>query len=139
MARRGFFMNYDILKQKSVEASNFSYAPYSKFSVGAALLLKNGEIILGCNVENVSFGLCNCGERTAIFTAIANGHKGSDFVALAVYSPNANDYIAPCGACRQVLSEFVAGDFPVLLGNNKKEFKEVRFDYLMPNAFTDLN
>ena len=81
-----------------------AYVPYSRFQVGAALQTSDGAIYHGCNVENASFGLTNCAERTAFFRAIADGHRPGDFVALAVVGDTRGP-IAPCGACRQVILE----------------------------------
>jgi cytidine deaminase len=97
-------------------AAEDSYSPYSHFRVGAALLCKDGTVITGTNVENRSYGLTNCAERSAIFTAISAGKK--EFQAIAVYSPDSEQAVAPCGACRQVLSEFTRGDFPVVFAGN---------------------
>ena len=88
-----------------------SYSPYSHFRVGAALLCSNGEVITGVNVENRSFGLTICAERSAITSAITKGL--TDFQELAIYCPDADYPVSPCGACRQVISEFVPEDFPV--------------------------
>ena len=85
------------------DARRHAYAPYSQFAVGAALLTRSGKIFVGCNVENVSLGLTICAERAAIGCAIASGQ--SDFVAIAVVTDSASPAL-PCGACRQVLSEF---------------------------------
>lgn len=98
----------DQLKQLENEArlaSRRAYAPYSKFKVGAAILTKSGSIYSGCNVENASYGLCNCAERTAIFSAIAAGEKKPNLQCVVVYTPTAKA-TAPCGACRQVIYEF---------------------------------
>ena len=96
-----------LLEEADRGAAN-AYCPYSKFQVGAALLTKSGDVFRGCNVENVSFGLTNCAERTAVHTAIAMGHK--EFVAIAIVQgagqPGADQPCWPCGACRQVLAEF---------------------------------
>jgi cytidine deaminase len=89
-----------------------AYAPYSRFRVGAALLCSDGTIVRGVNVENRSYGLTNCAERSAIFAAVSTGHRR--FAAIAVYSPDSRDPVPPCGACRQVLSEFAAPETPVL-------------------------
>lgn len=91
------------------EARRASYSPYSKFAVGAALLTRSGNVVLGCNVENSSFGLACCAERTAVFKAISDGER--EFVAIAV-TAGGDRGAAPCGACRQVLHEF-APDMPV--------------------------
>ena len=95
-----------------------AYCPYSHFRVGAALLCSDGTIITGTNVENRSYGLTNCAERTAIFTAVSSGKK--DFEAIAVFTPDSAAAVAPCGACRQVLSEFVGSDFPVIFAGRKQ-------------------
>jgi len=93
------------------QAAEASYSPYSRFRVGAALLCKDGTVVTGTNVENRSFGLTNCAERSAIFSAISAGKN--EFEAIAVSTPDSAAAVAPCGACRQVLSEFVKADFPV--------------------------
>jgi len=110
-------MDIEILMNKAKEATAHSYAPYSKFRVGAALLCKNGEIIQGVNIENRSFGLTICAERSAVSAALTRGLK--DFEAIAVYCPDAEYPVSPCGACRQVLSEFVGSDFPVYFEGGK--------------------
>ncbi|MDZ4821654.1 MAG: cytidine deaminase [Planctomycetota bacterium] len=99
----------EMLVSAALAAHARAYAPYSKFAVGAALLCADGTVVSGCNVENVSFGLSNCAERSAVFSAVSQGHK--EFVAIAVASSGA---FSPCGACRQVLAEFCR-DLQVLL------------------------
>ncbi|HAF02174.1 MAG TPA: cytidine deaminase, partial [Spartobacteria bacterium] len=91
------------LVKAALQARNYAYAPYSKFSVGCALLTKSGKIFTGCNVENISLGLTICAERAAVAAAIAEGEK--DFVAIAVVT-DSDAPALPCGACRQVLAEF---------------------------------
>lgn len=89
------------------EVSTRAYAPFSKFFVGSALLTTNGEIYSGCNVENSSYGLTNCAERTAIFTAIADGKRAGKLEIVAIACVNRDGIpCAPCGACRQVIYEF---------------------------------
>ena len=100
----------DLLK-KAVEASKMSYSPYSHFTVGAALLCEDGAIITAANVENRSYGLTICAERSAIVKAISLGKRR--FSALAVYCGRADYPVSPCGACRQVLTEFADPDMPV--------------------------
>lgn len=102
----------------ALEVSKNAYAPYSHFRVGAAVLTEGGKIIAGCNVENRSFGLSNCAERTAIFKAISEGEKP---VAIAVATPDAEKLVAPCGACRQVLSEFMPAEAEVIFGISCEE------------------
>jgi cytidine deaminase len=112
------------------EAAYASYSPYSHFRVGAALLCSDGEIITGTNVENRSYGLTNCAERTAVFSAVSKGKK--DFKALALFCPDAEAPVPPCGACRQVLSEFVSEDFPVLFAARDGVFQEVKMKDILP-------
>ena len=107
-----------------------AHAPYSEFSVGAAVLDKDGAIHVGCNVENASFGLSVCAERNAVAAAVAAGGRG--LAALVVITP-ARPPASPCGACRQVLAEF--GDFPVLLANPDGERRMTTVAELLPDAF----
>jgi cytidine deaminase len=108
-----------------------AYAPYSKFPVGAAVLAGSGKIYAGCNVENASFGLCNCAERTAIFSAVAAGER--TIVAVAVYTPTPKA-TSPCGACRQVINEF--GPAAIVIGTcDSKDRIETSLDVLLPSAF----
>ncbi|AGT44692.1 cytidine deaminase [Treponema pedis] len=99
----------------ALKTSGNAYVPYSKFHVGAALLLEDGSIITGVNVENRSYGLTNCAERTAIFKAVSEGKTG--FKALAIATPDADYPVSPCGACRQVISEFMAENTPIVFGS----------------------
>lgn len=96
-------VSHEELLQAAAEATKNSYSPYSKFKVGSAVLTKSGEVFTGCNVENSSYGLTMCAERNAIFQAVAKGHKRFTAVAI-VADGDAMPY--PCGACRQVMSEF---------------------------------
>ncbi|MDR1970400.1 MAG: cytidine deaminase [Treponema sp.] len=104
----------DKLFALALKAAEAAYAPYSKFRVGAALLGADGRVFSGCNVENRSFGLSICAERNAVFQAVAQGCR--DFLALAVATPDAKSLTGPCGACRQVLSEFMGPQAPVRFG-----------------------
>jgi len=104
-------LQMDALFEQAQKIASMAYAPYSKFRVGAALLCEDGKIITGVNVENRSFGLTVCAERNAAGTAIALGYKR--FLALAVSTPDSVTPVGPCGACRQVLSEFMQSDAPV--------------------------
>ncbi len=107
-------MNLKELFEKAAEASEKSYSPYSHFPVGAALLMEDGTVITGCNVENRSYGLTNCAERTAVFKAVSEGYR--TFKALAIATPEADYPVGPCGACRQVLTEFAPAETPVIFG-----------------------
>ncbi|MDE5898328.1 MAG: cytidine deaminase [Treponemataceae bacterium] len=102
------------LFEEARSAADRAYAPYSKFPVGAALLLADGSIICGANVENRSFGLTNCAERSAVFAAVSAGRTA--FRALAIAAPKAGYPVGPCGACRQVLTEFAPAEMPVIFG-----------------------
>ncbi|WP_422393517.1 cytidine deaminase [Leuconostoc mesenteroides] len=117
------------------QALNDTYTPYSHFPVGAALLGENGEIFKGVNIENVSFGLTNCAERTAIFTAIAVGQR--HFHGLVI-SGRTDEPIAPCGACRQVMVEFFDPDMPIWLINDQGKEIETNIAELMPGSFNSL-
>jgi cytidine deaminase len=123
-------MNETKLIEKAIEAMHKAYAPYSNFKVGAALLTKSGRIFTGCNVENASFGLSICAERVAIFSAVSAGEL--QFEKLVVVA-NTDSPVSPCGACRQVMSEF--GDFEVLLVNTRGELVRTRVSELLPRAF----
>ncbi|AQS53496.1 Cytidine deaminase [Jeotgalibaca dankookensis] len=115
-----------------------AYVPYSHFPVGAAILYKNGDVITGVNIENVSFGATNCAERTALFTGVTKGYGKEDVAAIAV-SANMEGYITPCSICRQVMVELCDADTPVFLTNGKDEIKRVTIDELVPYAFDSLN
>jgi len=103
--------NMENLFIKAQEAAEKAYSPYSKFRVGAALLCEDGTVFTGVNVENRSFGLTTCAERNAVCTAVGNGYRR--FIALAVSTPDSAEPVGPCGACRQVISEFLPLDAPV--------------------------
>jgi cytidine deaminase len=107
-------IEYRELFEKALAASSFAYAPYSRFRVGAALQVTNGPVVTGVNIENRSFGLTNCAERSAVFAAVSAGFRTFDAIAIA--TPDADYPVSPCGACRQVLSEFMPPETPVLFG-----------------------
>lgn len=125
----------DKLVENALNAMNNSYSPYSNFKVGAALELKNGEIIKGTNVENASFGATSCAERNAIFSAISQGYKKEDFKRLAV-AADTNGPVSPCGICRQVISEFLDYDDEVILANTKGDVLNTSVKELLPFSFT---
>jgi cytidine deaminase len=122
------------LTEAAVEAAARAYAPYSRFRVGAALLLADGTVITGANVENASFGLTSCAERNAIFRAVAElGPGGFEIVAVAVANLN-SAASSPCGACLQVMSEFLSPATPVYFPVDKGR-RCARFEELMPFRF----
>ena len=126
-------IDYKLLMNKAKEASINSYSPFSRFAVGAAVLTSSGKIFQGCNVENSSFGLTNCAERTAIFKAVSEGEK--EVCAVAIYSPNA-DSCYPCGACRQVLYEFQSDDYEIdVVTENLGKLEIKKLSYFLPNGF----
>lgn len=119
-------------------AAEKSYSPYSGFRVGAALLCADGTVITGANIENRSYGLTNCAERSAIFTAVSAGKQR--FTALAVFGLDADFPLPPCGACRQVISEFLTGDTPVHFAGRKGPIESTTVSGLLPfDSLHDLN
>ena len=109
-----------------------AYAPYSQFKVGAALLSSKGEVFTGCNVENASYGLSNCAERTAIFAAVAHSGPGLNIRAIAVVNDQGVP-CSPCGACRQVIYEF--GPEATVFFQSSKGWKESHITELLPEGF----
>ncbi len=121
------------LIQVALGEKDRAYAPYSHFTVGAAVQTESGEIIGGFNIENASFGATNCAERTAIFSALNQGAKRIKALAV-VGDPFAFTY--PCGICRQVMVEFGDPDMPVIVAKNQTEYKVHRLDEILPGAFS---
>ena len=126
--------NVELLKY-AIEATVNSYSPYSNFKVGAALLLKNGKVIKGANIENASYGLTNCAERTCLFSAYAAGVKKEDIVMMCVYSPK-NHLVSPCGACRQVMSELLPSNCDIILAYGENNVMHTTMKELLPLSFT---
>ena len=119
------------LIDRAIVVREKTYSPYSHFGVGAALVCEDGSIYEGCNIENASFGLTNCAERTAIFKAVSEGH--TKFKALAVVADTEGP-CAPCGACRQVMGEF---NIPIIImGNLKGDIEVVSTEALLPFSFS---
>lgn len=129
-------LEIDKLIDKALEARENAYTPYSKFKVGAAILLKDNTYILGCNVENASYGLSNCAERTAMFKMISEGYRREDVVAMAIVGQSERP-ISPCGACRQVMTELLPEDCPVILANLNKDYREYKVCELLPYSFNE--
>ncbi|MNH82605.1 Cytidine deaminase [compost metagenome] len=121
----------DQLIQEAIEARKMAYVPYSKFQVGAAVL-SGGEVYRGCNIENASFGLTNCAERTAIFKAVSEGNQRIEAIAVVA---DTEGPVSPCGACRQVLAEFCDKDTKIYLTNLQGNTEEWTMDRLLPGAF----
>ena len=122
---------YEKLIKEAERAKKKAYTPYSKFKVGAAVLCADGKIFTGCNIENASFGLTVCAERVAIFKAISEG--STKFEAIAVIGDTEKP-CSPCGACRQVMSEFCE-DTPLIMANSKGDVKIKKVKELLPEAF----
>lgn len=117
-----------------------AYAPYSNFHVGAALLTQEGKIFTGVNIENASYGLCNCAERTAIFSAVKEGERHFSAICI-VGGPGGeiSDLCPPCGACRQVMSEFCKNDFTIILARSEEDYELHTLGELFPLSFNSDN
>jgi cytidine deaminase len=127
------------LMKLAEEARTKAYAPYSGFSVGAALLTKSGRVYTGCNIENAAYSPTNCAERTAFFKAVSEGER--EFLAIAIVGGKGEEIqelCAPCGVCRQVMAEFCNADFRILLGSAKK-ISVYSLDALLPLSFGKQN
>ncbi len=124
------------LYSKAKEVLPNSYSQYSNFKVAAAIRLKNGEIITGVNVENASFGLTNCAERSALYTAYSKGYRKNDIEEIVITTEQ-KQFISPCGACRQVMRELMPEDAKVHLVTNDGKSKTVLNKELLPFAFTE--
>lgn len=124
------------LFEKAKAASQKAYAPYSGFSVGAALLCDDGTVFDGANIETAAY-VTNCAERTAFYTAIFNGHR--DFSAIAVYGKSQKGgeekECYPCGVCRQIMAEFCSGDFEIIVGDAKGDPIIKTLDEILPFRF----
>ncbi|MCD1260452.1 cytidine deaminase [Paenibacillus athensensis] len=124
------------MREQLIEAARKArlkaYTPYSGFQVGAAVLTKQGKVITGCNIENASYGLCNCAERTALFKAYSEGDVEVEAIAVVADSEGP---VSPCGACRQVMLELCPGETPVLLTNLHGDTMETTVDGLLPFGF----
>lgn len=120
------------LVQRALEMRKFSYAPYSHFAVGAALLCEDGTVFTGCNVENAAYGSTLCAERTALVKAVSEG-RTTGWTALAI-AGSGEDFCWPCGACRQMLYEF-APDLTVLVARKDRDFVRLPLHELLPHGF----
>lgn len=126
------------LMSQAREVMKNSYSPYSKFPVGAALLTVDNQVFTGVNIENVSFGVTNCAERSAIFTAVSTGYCPGFIKAIAV-AGDTETFLSPCSVCRQVMVEFCKPDTPVYLTRNDGEIFTTTVEELVPFAFEKLD
>ncbi|MGL4254448.1 MAG: cytidine deaminase [Fusobacteriaceae bacterium] len=117
---------------EAIEAREKAYAPYSKFKVGAVVVDESGNHYSGANVENASYGLSNCGERSAIFTAVNRGMKRIKIICVVA---DTSGPVSPCGACRQVIKEFADEETVIILGNLKRDYKIMNMEELLPYGF----
>ncbi|MEG0515798.1 MAG: cytidine deaminase [Cetobacterium sp.] len=117
---------------KAIMARENAYAPYSKFKVGAVLVDENGNETSGANIENASYGLSNCAERSAIFAAASKGMRKIKLIAVVA---DTTGPVSPCGACRQVIKEFADDDTIIILGNLKRDYKLMTMEELLPYGF----
>lgn len=127
-------MDIQTLQNSAIKVAASAYVPYSHFQVGAALLCPDGQIITGVNVENTSYGLSVCAERNAICAAVTQGY--TYFTAIAVYSPQANSFLTPCGACRQTLAEFMGKDALLYMSGKDQVFVCKTLADLLPFGFS---
>ena len=129
-------MNYNELCQLAITALKKAYCPYSGYSVGAALLTKNGKVYTGCNIENASFTPTVCAERTAFFKAVSEGERDFEVIAVAGGKNGViSGVFPPCGVCRQVMAEFCPSEFKVLFVKSEGEFEEHTLGELLPCSF----
>lgn len=133
-------MNEKELCREAIDAMKNAYAPYSGYKVGAALLTEKGKLFAGCNIENAAYTPTVCAERVALFNAISSGER--NFTAIAVAGGKdgvINGAFPPCGVCRQVMAEFCAPDFTVLVVTGEDSYKKYTLNELFPQAFTPKN
>ncbi|MEG2270474.1 MAG: cytidine deaminase [Bacilli bacterium] len=129
-------INTKILFENCQKARQFSRSQYSHFAVGAVVVLKTGELINGCNIENAAYGLCMCAERTALFSAYSRGVKKDDIEAIGIIGDTELP-ISPCGSCRQVMVELLNKETPVYMFNLKGDLKIMTVEELMPFSFSE--
>ncbi|HHT39593.1 MAG: cytidine deaminase [Acholeplasmatales bacterium] len=125
------------LIKEAIKAREKAYVPYSNFKVGAAILLKDGQVIHGANIENASYGLSNCAERSVLFSFYSQGYQKEDIKAMAVVG-DTEEPISPCGACRQVMNELLPKETPIYLANLKGKQKKTLVTELLPYSFNKI-
>ena len=127
-------VDYTLLLKEAYEAKKNAYVPYSGFHVGAALLTKSGQIYRGCNIENAAYSPTNCAERTAFFKAVSEGER--EFLAIAI-AGDTDDYLYPCGVCRQVMTEFCnPQEFEIIVAASVTDYKVFSLKELLPGVFS---
>ena len=128
------------LISKAIYAMQNSYSPYSKFKVGAALLTVDEEVYTGCNVENASYSMTVCAERTAFFKAVSEGKRNFSKIAIiAGKNGIISDYTSPWGACLQVIREFSDDDFEIILAKSTDDYEVFKLSELLPHSFSNQN
>jgi len=127
-----------LLIKAAISARQTAYAPYSRYTVGAAVLGDDKKIYTGCNIENASYPAGICAERTAVFKAISEGAKKIEAIALTAgrEGEQPDSYPSPCGICRQVMVEFSDADMPILLAKSEEDYKKYSLSELLPMSFT---
>lgn len=128
---------YSMLLKKATEAREKGYSPYSSFSVGAALLCSDGTVFTGANIENASYSPTVCAERVAFFSAVHNGQRSFDAIAIVggKCGEKISSFCPPCGVCRQIMSEFCTGDFKIILSDGKAT-QALTLDEILPHRFS---
>lgn len=129
--------NYKDIIDAAIKARSNAYAPYSNFLVGAAAKFEDGSIVLGCNVENISYGLSNCAERSCLFSCISQGYDTKKIVEFCIVG-STEDPISPCGACRQVMFELLDPNTTIILSNLKGQFSTHTVKELLPLSFKEI-
>src|SRR5690554_3575390 len=129
-------MDKEKLRKKAIEAMQNAYTPYSRFNVGCSIFMKDGKIIMGANIENASYGLSNCAERSALFSAYSKGYRKEDIECMVVVG-DTEEVISPCGACRQVISELVNDNTEIILTNLKNDQLVITKEKLLPFSFSN--
>ncbi len=127
----------DNLLNAALQARNMAYAPYSHYTVGAALLAEDGSVYCGGNIENASYGATNCAERTAFFKAVSEGRRKFKAIAIAggMEGQDPVDFAYPCGICRQVMQEFGGENFRIYVVRSKEDYREYKLGELLPCGF----
>lgn len=129
------FEDYRDILDKAFEVMEKAYAPYSKYHVGACIKTKDGKYHVGANIENASYGLTNCAERSALFHVYSLGYRQDDIESMAVVT-RGNTLGSPCGACRQVMVELLKSDTPVIIANTSSQAMITNTAELLPFSFT---